>query len=167
MNPYPINGGAYSQQGQPYPPPPPPPPQPPNGASGPGIPGHPHYAYSMPAPYPPPPPGYPPYSPYGPQMLMYGPGPPIPAAAPSAPSPVATSSGPPSKRKRKSGTDVTDKASDDEAGPSGSDARGIPMQKSALADLKKRTKTQRACDSCRSRKIRCVRSLVYLLVDRM
>ena len=95
-------------------------------------------------------------------MLMYGPGPPIPAAAPSAPSPVATSSGPPSKRKRKSGTDVTDKASDDEAGPSGSDARGIPMQKSALADLKKRTKTQRACDSCRSRKIRCVaRSFIY------
>lgn len=53
-----------------------------------------------------------------------------------------------------------DKGSDDETGASGSDIPRAPSAQQApapqhIVDLKKRTKTQRACDSCRSRKIRC------------
>ncbi|KAF9477542.1 hypothetical protein BDN70DRAFT_934111 [Pholiota conissans] len=65
------------------------------------------------------------------------------------------------KRKRKSVGEPSrggkDRASDDETAASGSDAPRASMaqQKQAAIDLKKRTKTQRACDSCRSRKIRC------------
>ncbi|KIM79752.1 hypothetical protein PILCRDRAFT_823319 [Piloderma croceum F 1598] len=139
-----------------------------NGASGPGQYGYPiHHA-----PYPPTPHGFPTYPPYAPQMVMYGPprtnAPPEPSRTPSAQSPVpsfaATITG---KRKRKSiaepsrGKGAGDLDSDQEGGGgSGSDrARVIPTQQSttsaASADAKKRTKTQRACDSCRSRKIRC------------
>ncbi|KAJ3576645.1 hypothetical protein NP233_g299 [Leucocoprinus birnbaumii] len=53
-----------------------------------------------------------------------------------------------------------DKGSDDDTGASGSDIPRVPSAQPApppqpIVDLKKRTKTQRACDSCRSRKIRC------------
>ncbi|KAG5219482.1 zinc cluster transcription factor [Salix suchowensis] len=69
------------------------------------------------------------------------------------PSPQATSSG--SKRKRKDGGRGSDKPSDDEAGTSGSEfarahsAQPHPTTQTPV-DLKKRTKTQRACDSCRA-----------------
>lgn len=81
----------------------------------------------------------------------------------SAPSPVPTSA--PAvigKRKRKlepSRSKVTVEKDSDQEGPSGSD---VPTKRSTppattptTSDSKKRTKTQRACDSCRSRKIRC------------
>lgn len=70
------------------------------------------------------------------------------------PPPQPMSASPPAhgnKRKRKSTVDGRDKASDDETGPSGSDAGRAAV----AAEMKKRTKTQRACDSCRTRKIRC------------
>ncbi|KAJ6547714.1 hypothetical protein B0H19DRAFT_1075496 [Mycena capillaripes] len=64
------------------------------------------------------------------------------------------------KRKRKSAAGGSgsaarkDKDDDDDEGASPSDL--TPAQQKAQAlELKKRTKTQRACDSCRSRKIRC------------
>jgi len=89
-------------------------------------------------------------------MMMY-PQAPRPSTAPDTPqslsSPQITSAG---KRKRKSTSEGHDK-SDDE-GASGSDNRTPAQQQQHaqnLVDLKKRTKTQRACDSCRSRKIRC------------
>ena len=153
MNPYPNGSTPYPQQGPPYSP------QSANGPStGPGIPGHPHYPYPMHSPYAPHP-GYAPYTQYPPQMLMYGPPRPTPtgqqATPPVHPPPPVTG-----KRKRKSITDVTksaEKTSDDEAGPSGSDSRPkntLHSTPQTIADTKKRTKTQRACDSCRSRKIR-------------
>ncbi|KAJ7343340.1 fungal-specific transcription factor domain-containing protein [Mycena albidolilacea] len=87
-------------------------------------------------------------------MMMYGPPPPHPAADQSG-SPAQDSGSAGLKRKRKSTGQPgrKDKGSDDE-GASPSDL--TPAQQKAQAlELKKRTKTQRACDSCRSRKIRC------------
>ena len=100
-----------------------------------GLPHHPHHP---PPPYAHHPYGYHQYAPLGPGGFP----PPRPPDVPH-PSPQPVSAPPPSapsakglKRKRKS-EDRT-KSEDDVDG----------------ADLKKRTKTQRACDSCRSRKIR-------------
>jgi hypothetical protein len=80
----------------------------------------------------------------------------------TAPSPAQASSAAIGKRKRKSesarGKTAGDKDSDQE-GPSENDAPAKPSTPAATtpnaSDAKKRTKTQRACDSCRSRKIRC------------
>lgn len=139
-----------------------------NGGSptvGPGIPGHvppqPQYAYPIHNPYPYTHyPGYPP-----PHMVMYGP--PRTAApseanaqrSPSAvPSPSSATQPSTGKRKRKSDA-PRDAASDGEAATSGSEANRAATSQAAAAaaqaEMKKRTKTQRACDSCRSRKIRC------------
>ncbi|KAJ7273270.1 fungal-specific transcription factor domain-containing protein [Mycena rebaudengoi] len=140
---YPINGSPFTQQ---YPPPPPPP----------GTPGGPQYAYPIHSPYPPPHHYYHPQ--YPPQVMMYGPPPghhQQPNTPGSAGSPVQETG---TKRKRKSTSAAgrgKDK-SDDEGDSSGLGAH--QNQKAALdkaLELKKRTKTQRACDSCRSRKIRC------------
>ncbi|KAF8163606.1 fungal-specific transcription factor domain-containing protein [Crassisporium funariophilum] len=161
MNPsYPINGPPYpqhpqhpqhpQQHGQPINP------------TGPGMSGHPpQYAYPMhPNAYPHH--GYPAYPQYAQPMMMYPP--PRPSVAPdtpqSGPSPVMASAG--TKRKRKSMPEGgrgkgADRGSDDDTAASGSDAprQTAAQQAQAIVDLKKRTKTQRACDSCRSRKIRC------------
>ncbi|KAH7908879.1 fungal-specific transcription factor domain-containing protein [Hygrophoropsis aurantiaca] len=137
-----------------------------NGASGPGMPGQ-YYPMHQ-SPYPPPPHGYAPYHQYPQQMMMYGhpprnpslPEQPQPASAPSpVQAPPSSSTG---KRKRKvdggRGKAIADRDSDQE-GPSGSDIAGKQSTPAAstptAAEMKKRTKTQRACDSCRSRKIRC------------
>lgn len=149
-----MNGAPFSPQGQ-LPPGYPPPSAPANSS------GSPQYAYPMhPNPYTP----HYPYPPYPQQMMMYAP--PRPSTASDspqpAPSPVPQQAQAGNKRKRKSGNEGSrqknaDKASDEETGASGSDARAQPTQQQAaqaLVDLKKRTKTQRACDSCRSRKIR-------------
>ncbi|KAJ7685333.1 fungal-specific transcription factor domain-containing protein [Mycena polygramma] len=92
-------------------------------------------------------------------MMMYGPPPPHPGAdavgASAAPA-QDSASAPGLKRKRKSTGQAArkDKDDDDDDGASPSDL--TPAQQKAQAlELKKRTKTQRACDSCRSRKIRC------------
>ncbi|TFY77651.1 hypothetical protein EWM64_g6362 [Hericium alpestre] len=142
---------------------------------GPGISGHPPPQSH----YPPYPSSYPathPYSAYAtqyaPQMMVYGPS--RPAAQPDPTTPAApltpTISSPASathpatgKRKRKSVPEGPDPdRSDGEAGGSGSDVNrpsaGQNSSSSVLPDIRKRTKTQRACDSCRSRKIRFVRS---------
>ncbi|KAI0810881.1 fungal-specific transcription factor domain-containing protein [Irpex lacteus] len=109
---------------------------------GPGIPGHPQYPYAVTHPaY-----GYSAYSPY-PSMVMYGaaPGPSHAPHTPHAEQPSAESSPPPSSAttgKRKNSTGDTGRAT-------------AASTAAAQADAKKRTKTQRACDSCRSRKIRC------------
>ncbi|KIP12269.1 hypothetical protein PHLGIDRAFT_82021 [Phlebiopsis gigantea 11061_1 CR5-6] len=135
---------------------------------GPGIPGaaypYPvHHAYAAH--------GYPPYSQYPApaSMVMYGaPGPshaeqhpqPQPAtpAEPSTPPTPAPTTG---KRKRK----YTHSPEFSPSQPpnaiylvpdsTGDPPRGGSASAGGQADSKKRTKTQRACDSCRSRKIRC------------
>ena len=140
-----------------------------NGASGPGMPGQ--YGYPMHHSHYAPTHSYAPYPPYAPPMMMYGPprtnAPPEPSRTPSAPSPVPSAAVSTGKRKRKPniehsrGKTSGDRDSDQEGVGSGSDkGRVQPTQQSAsaasLVDMKKRTKTQRACDSCRSRKIRLV-----------
>ncbi|KAF9532200.1 fungal-specific transcription factor domain-containing protein [Crepidotus variabilis] len=156
MNPsYPMNGSPYGQHpqhpphGQPMNPQghPPPPPQY-------GYPMHPGYGHP-----------YPPYAQYPQPMMMYPP--PRHDGQPDAPHPepqesVSTTG---TKRKRKSlsqgGRQVTERGSDDDTVASGNEVQRPPTaqaqhsQSTSAADLKKRTKTQRACDSCRSRKIRC------------
>ncbi|KIL61315.1 hypothetical protein M378DRAFT_187599 [Amanita muscaria Koide BX008] len=139
------------------------PPQP----SNPNLPPpHHQYAYPVhPSHYPPPHPysHYPQYQP----MMMYPaprtsapPDTPQSLPSPSLQSPSASGAG--QKRKRRSEGvrgKPGDKASDDETGTSGTDNRPHqpppPQQQQQPVDAKKRTKTQRACDSCRSRKIRC------------
>ncbi|KAF8212084.1 fungal-specific transcription factor domain-containing protein [Mycena galopus ATCC 62051] len=130
---------GYGPPFQQYPPPPPH-----------GTPGAPQYAYPVhPSPYPP---HY--YPQYPPQMMMYGPPPTHPAPdQPGSPAQDSGSAGVKRKRKSTGQTGRKDKGSDDDE-PSPGDL--TPAQQKAQAlELKKRTKTQRACDSCRSRKIRC------------
>ncbi|KAG2041814.1 fungal-specific transcription factor domain-containing protein [Suillus americanus] len=137
-----------------------------NGATGPGMPSHSSQYYPMHPTYPPAPHGYAPYYPQ--QMMMYGaprsstsvPEQPQP---PGAPSPIpASAPAAIGKRKRKlepSRSKVIVEKDSDQEGPSESDVpakRSTPTATTPTAsDSKKRTKTQRACDSCRSRKIRC------------
>ncbi|KAH9180500.1 fungal-specific transcription factor domain-containing protein [Lactarius sanguifluus] len=108
---------------------------------------------------------YPHYSPYPQQIMMYAP--PRPGAAhdvSAQPSPTANQSpiqvGPTVIREAESqGRDG--EGSEEAAGPSGSTPSAVVSGSRANTqpplplDSKKRTKTQRACDSCRSRKIRC------------
>ncbi|KAG0705062.1 fungal-specific transcription factor domain-containing protein [Suillus ampliporus] len=137
-----------------------------NGASGPGMPSHTSQYYPMHPSYPPAPHGYAPYYPQ--QMMMYG-TPRASTSVPEQPQPSSAQSPAPAsapaaigKRKRKLESSrskgTVDKDSDQE-GPSGSDVPGKQNTPTATtptaSDSKKRTKTQRACDSCRSRKIRC------------
>jgi hypothetical protein len=117
-------------------------------------------------------PPFPHYSPYPQQIMMYAP--PRPSAAPetaSQPSPTANHS-PVSlghlsagKRKRKptgEGQGGDAEGSEEIAGASGlvpnlmASGPRANAQHPLPPDSKKRTKTQRACDSCRSRKIRSV-----------
>lgn len=167
MNPpYPINGSPYPQQHQQQPYQQQPPQQMAQQPPQVGMPSHhPQYPYAMhPQPYHPA--GYPPYPTYHQPMVMYPP--PRSAPHPEHPQPISSpmmSASAGSKRKRKSLPGETlgksgEKASDEEAGASGSDiprssSAQQPQAQQALVDLKKRTKTQRACDSCRARKIRC------------
>lgn len=128
------------------------------------------YAYPMHhAPYPSHAP-FPHYSPYPQQIMMYAP--PRPNAAHesvSQPSPTTNHSPVPlpqlstGKRKRKptgEGQGGDAEGSEEIAGASGSVPNVMASGPRANAqhplppDTKKRTKTQRACDSCRSRKIR-------------
>ncbi|KAL4266176.1 Carbohydrate Metabolism and Transport Regulator [Pleurotus pulmonarius] len=138
MNPpYPVNGPPYSQQGQ-YPQ------QPqqgqPNAASPPPM-AQAQYSYAIhPASY-----GHPPAYSYTqiphPQMaVVYAHPPHEQQPQVQQPSPQATSSG----SKRASGSEFARAHS----------AQPHPTAQTPV-DLKKRTKTQRACDSCRARKIRC------------
>ncbi|KAN0077222.1 Fungal specific transcription factor domain containing protein [Tylopilus felleus] len=145
-----------------------------NGASAPAIPAQ---YYPMHPAYPPAPHGYAPYPQYPQQMMMYGPPRPntslpeqqqqqpqqqqqqqqqpvVNAPSPvQVPATVATG-----KRKRRTdSTRARDRESDHE-GPSSENVPKPPPPATSSAppvDNKKRTKTQRACDSCRSRKIRC------------
>src|SRR5258707_10531387 len=135
--------------------------------------GHPSpYAYPVHhAPYPSHAP-FPHYSPYPQQIMMYAPPRPSPAhEAVSQPSPTANHSPVPSvqlstgKGKRKptsEGQGGDAEGSEEIAGASGSVPNVMASGPRANAqhplppDTKKRTKTQRACDSCRSRKIRQV-----------
>jgi hypothetical protein len=159
MNPgYPMNSLPYAQHQPNYPPHPPP--MPINGASGPGTPGHhPQYYPMHPSPYPPPH-AYP-YPPYPQQMMMYGaPRSQFPPEMQGAPPPMSASPQQ-AKRKRKSVGDQGDQGSDDDSIPSGTDMHPQQLTSHQMSappptavDMKKRTKTQRACDSCRSRKIR-------------
>ncbi|EIW84945.1 hypothetical protein CONPUDRAFT_162259 [Coniophora puteana RWD-64-598 SS2] len=173
MNPnYPLNPSPFTQHQQhlssPY------------GASGstgstggqqPPMTGHPGYYPMHAAPYPPPAPhGYAPYSPYS-QMMMYSHPRPNSGvqehheqAAHATPTPSPVQQAPPlasqgSKRKRK-GDGGRSKDTDRESDPEGTDTGGKSTTPTTSAPTasemsKKRTKTQRACDSCRSRKIRC------------
>ncbi|KAL1757210.1 fungal-specific transcription factor domain-containing protein [Schizophyllum commune] len=130
---YPMNPSPFAP-GQPYPP------------SHQGAPPQstmsPTYHYPIhPQAYPPPY-VYPGYPPTAQQMHAQHPPPSSPVSTvPSAPPQAGN------KRKRGSGRPKNggDRASDDEASE----------QARQAADAKKRTKTQRACDSCRTRKIRC------------
>lgn len=146
MNPnYPAHHSPYIQQ-QHYPHPHHPLSGPgPVGTNGAPIPGM--YPYGMP-PHPPPPPyahhpyGYHQYGPMGPGGFPPPRPPDVPQQSPppSTPTPSTPAPGKGVKRKRKS----EDRTKSEEDGDN--------------ADLKKRTKTQRACDSCRSRKIRYIPS---------
>ena len=142
-----------------------------NGANGPAIPAQ--YYPIHPTPYPPAPHGYAPYPQYPQQMMMYGPPrpntslpeqppPPPPQQqqqtlvnTPSLPQMSATVTT--GKRKRRTDTArARDRESDNEGPSSENVPTHTPPTASAATsiDTKKRTKTQRACDSCRSRKIR-------------
>ncbi|KAI0934800.1 hypothetical protein AcV5_006529 [Taiwanofungus camphoratus] len=167
MNPpYPMNGNPYPSSPSPFH-------QPPSSGSptnnggggphvGPGIPGHaapPPYSYVHHPTYH----GYPSYPQYPASgMMLYGTPPtshPDTVRSPVAASPVpsAPTTG---KRKRKSAHDSPHgRTSNEEGADSGSDMARTTAQNVnsgiVVVDTKKRTKTQRACDSCRSRKIRC------------
>ncbi|KAL4077326.1 fungal-specific transcription factor domain-containing protein [Scleroderma yunnanense] len=144
MNPnYPVNPSPFTQQHAPS-----------AYSTAPATTNHPAQYYSMhPTAYGPTPHAYAPYQ-YAQQMMVYTPPRPTqtsadqPANSPSALLPASTG-----KRKRRAdGARDMEKDPDHEA-PSPADLpTAIP---STAADARKRTKTQRACDSCRSRKIRC------------
>ncbi|KAI0054009.1 hypothetical protein FA95DRAFT_1551794 [Auriscalpium vulgare] len=176
MNPPYSNGSPFTHTGSPYHHPATPGHLPHNGGgsptAGPGMPGqniaHPQYGYAMHhQSYP----GFPHYqaAAYPQQMMMYaaphrqsaGPDTPSQPSPAAVPSPAAASQQPAGKRKRKSMSENQARdadISDDEAGPSTGHANGGSTHggsASQTAESKKRTKTQRACDSCRSRKIRC------------
>ncbi|KAH9079362.1 fungal-specific transcription factor domain-containing protein [Lactarius deliciosus] len=173
MNPsYPHNGSPFphSHQGYPHTPAVG---HPNNGMNSNPMTGQNHpasYAYPVHhGPYPSHP--YPHYSPYPQQIMMYAP--PRPGAAhdvSAQPSPTANQSpiqvGQQSsaKRKRKPTNESQGRdgeGSEEAAGPSSSTPSAVASGSRANTqpplplDSKKRTKTQRACDSCRSRKIRC------------
>ncbi|KDQ60931.1 hypothetical protein JAAARDRAFT_31927 [Jaapia argillacea MUCL 33604] len=168
MNPpYPLNGSAFTQghSASPY--------NPSAGTSsnrpspqvGPGVPNH----HVPPHPYPyaiqhnpyagPPTYNYPQYQH---PMMIY----PRPAATESlqsqgqsqgTPSPVpspasASASG---KRKRKPGDEPRSNSAGERASDEETASGRNSASKQSVVDIKKRTKTQRACDSCRTRKIRC------------
>ena len=172
MNPsYSMNGPPYGQHPQH--------PGPHGQTMNPSGPPPPQYGYPMPGPYAH---AYPPYPQYPQPMMVYPPprqeGPP--EATHSEP-PESVSAG--TKRKRKSVAQSgreqgPERGSDEDTpGASTSDVSRPVVSQQAMqapsADLKKRTKTvstyakvaltflltthiqQRACDSCRSRKIRC------------
>ena len=159
MNPsYPINGSPYPSSPSPFHQPSTG--SPANGQSAnvtPTMQTHPaQYAYAVHHPqyagHP-----YPSYAQYpaaGPMMHMYqappGGHPEAGAGSSSAPPPAT------GKRKRKYAHDgVNSRAADEEGADSGSDIQRVGSGSAApLVDSKKRTKTQRACDSCRTRKIR-------------
>lgn len=169
MNPsYPVNGNPYPSSPSPFHQPPAAP-SPANGQSPQApsaMPNHvTHYSYALHHPsYPQH--GYPSYPSYPSSGMMHiynGSGHPEGSArSPSMPSQVPPSSSiAGTKRKRKSSDPPLDCGAsnqDDTTDSSGDLARTSSTQCSpnAVADSKKRTKTQRACDSCRSRKIRLV-----------
>ena len=98
---------------------------------------------------------YPSYAQY-PGMMMY---PPQTGAHPESSQSVSAAPPPATgKRKRKYAHDgASSRVSDEEGADSGTDMQRVGSGSAApVVDGKKRTKTQRACDSCRSRKIRSV-----------
>ncbi|KAH9930725.1 uncharacterized protein B0H18DRAFT_133698 [Fomitopsis serialis] len=171
MNPsYPVNGNPYPSSPSPF--------NQPTAAASPangqsphlpsGMPNHvTHYSYALHHPsYPQH--GYPSYPSYpsSGMMHMYG-GSQSGHAESSARSPAIPSPVPPSastagtKRKRKSSDGPLDSRASNQGlttDSSGDIARSSSTQgpSTSVVDTKKRTKTQRACDSCRSRKIRLV-----------
>ncbi|EIW60147.1 uncharacterized protein TRAVEDRAFT_27824 [Trametes versicolor FP-101664 SS1] len=163
MNPqYPLNGSPYPSSPSPFHQGQQSAGSPPNGqtATTPTMPTHAAAQYQYAAVHPQyshhPYPHYPQYPVSG--MMMY---PTQPGAHPESSSQHAAGSpAPPSstgKRKRKYTLDsVNGRTSDEEGADSGADIQRVGSGSGqSLVDSKKRTKTQRACDSCRSRKIRC------------